>query len=407
MRSSLAATSLEGPGSDPSAPIAALFDEHCAFVCRVLRHHGVDDATLDDAVQDVFVTAYRRWSSFEGRSSARSWLYGIARRIASRYRRSADARARRFVATDEPAEGLDEPFDRAHAAHSLATLLERIDRDKRLVLVLSELEGMTAPEIAEALQIPVGTVYSRLRAAWQGLGHEAGRERQRLRRGLQGLHPTAPAPERRRRMWGMIAAGLGPASSVAPVATGVGWVAQIKWVVVGAALGAGLVGARLAMVEPAARVPVVPTTARSPVEGSSPEHDPAPRASPALATAPAPDPAPARPPGATAVPPASRVPSPPSPTRAPTTTAPAEHEPTDDLAAELALLRDAKRAIQRGRGVEALALLERHAQRFPRGQLADERRAARIAALCLAGRADDAAREAAALGRDPAAACSS
>lgn len=379
---------------DPSAPIAALFDEHCDFVCRVLGRHGVDDAALDDAVQDVFVTAYRRWSTFEGRSSARSWLFGIARRIAFRYRRSASARARRFVATDEPTDGVEEPFDRAHAAHSLDALLRGIDRDKRAVLVLSELEGMSAPEIADALQIPVGTVYSRLRAAWQGLDREAERERRRLRRQLHRLGPAAPTPERRQRMWGLVAAGLG-AMRMAPVAASVGWLAQLKWVVVGGALGAGLVGARLATVEPAAGSSKPPPAAvRAHVsEEPAPSNVP-PQAPPAPEVAEAVPPPPAPAPNHPVVRPAAseRQPAEPAP---------------DLLAAELGLIRDAKQAIREGRGSAALELLDRHARRFPRGQLADERRVTRLAALCLAGRHEEAARLAEQLGRDPATACSS
>lgn len=396
-------TSLSSPADEPAARVAALFDAHCGFVCRVLRHHGVHEAALDDAVQDVFVTAHRRWSSFEGRSSARSWLYGIARRIAFRYRRSAEARARRFVAEDDsPAEGIDEPFARAHAAQSLAALLHGLDADKRTVFVLTELEGMTAPEVAEALGIPLGTAYSRLRAAWQVLGRQAGREEQRLRRALPSMRGPDPSPERRRQLWSLVVGGLRLPAEGGGAATATGWLAQAKWLTVGAALGVGLLGARAAVVasqrggeaaahseSPAARSrsrdaedPGAGIEATSPGAGSGPraasEPEPPSPSRPAAAASPAtastrPEPSPsveASPSRAPASPSAARAPASPSST-------PVEDEPAanDALAAELALVRAAREALRAGRIDDALAWLDQHARRFPRGQLVDERRA--------------------------------
>ena len=384
---------------DSAAPVAALFDEHCDFVCRVLRHLGVHDSTLDDAVQDVFVTAYRRWSTFEGRSSARSWLYGIARRIASRYRRSADTRARRIATEDPPAEGIDEPFARVHAAQSLATLLGRIDQDKRAVFVLTELEGMTAPEVAEALGIPVGTAYSRLRAAWSGLGREAERERERLRRRLQAMRPSPPSDARRRRMWGLVAGGLGPPSAASPTAASTGWWVHAKWLVVGAALGAGAWGARSVI----STDPPPPTTVPAAVANSAPPPRPN-----AFASSPSTDTAPSLPESPT---PSISNTGPRSATTSPrsrahrSTPSPPNTPPSDTLTAELSLVQRARRATSEGRGRAALELLDEHERRYPRGQLADERRLARIDALCAAGRHDDATDLARTLGRDPSRVC--
>lgn len=361
---------------DPAARIAALFDAHCGFVCRVLRHLGVHEAALDDAVQDVFVTAHRRWSSFEGRSSAQSWLYGIARRIAFRYRRAADARARRFVdAGHDLPEAVDEPFARAHAAQSLAALLHGLDADKRTVFVLSEVEGMTAPEVAEALGIPLGTAYSRLRAAWQVLGRQAGREQQRLRRALPAMRSAEPTPERRRQLWGLVAGGLGPAPAGGSTVETATWLTQAKWLAVGAALGAGLLGARAAMVAPRRTDATAPArTEVAPVERSRPAAPPvleaaapktaAPRPAPSLPSAP---PEPAAPLRATAS-------LPPRPPPAAAVAPPATPSQADALTAELALLQRARVALREGRAADALTLLEQHAREFPRGQLVDERR---------------------------------
>ncbi len=389
-------------GNDSTATVAALFDKHCDFVCRVLRRFGVHDSTLDDAVQDVFVTAYRRWSTFEGRSSARSWLYGIARRIAFRYRRSANTRAMRIANEDPPAEGTDEPFARVQAAQSLATLLGRIDRDKRAVFVLTELEGMTAPEVAEALGIPVGTAYSRLRAAWSGLGREAEREQQRLRRRLETMQPPPPSDARRRRMWGLVAGGLGPVTTASTAATSASWWVPAKWLVLGATLGTGAWGAR-SVIQARSTPVTTPTSVVARSQTPIPSHDEPLAENPSVESGTL-DP-PERP-----MPSASTVT--PRPTTTPTrsrrrrsATSTVAPPAVDPLTAELSLVRRARRATREGRGHAALELLDEHRRRYPDGQLTDERRLARLDALCAVGRRDDATDLARTMGRDPSRAC--
>ena len=64
-----------------------VYEEHFEFVWRSVRRLGVPEAALDDAVQDVFVVVHRRGSEFEGRSSVRTWLFGIVVHVARAYRR--------------------------------------------------------------------------------------------------------------------------------------------------------------------------------------------------------------------------------------------------------------------------------------------------------------------------------
>lgn len=401
---------------DPTEAIAALFDEHCDFVCRVLTHHGLDDAALDDAVQDVFVTAYRRWSSFEGRSSARSWLFGIARRIASRHRRKEATRERYLDPAGDTVgdAGANDPFAQAHAAHSLAALLRQIDRDKRSVFVLRELEGMTAPEISEALDVPVGTVYSRLRAAWKGLGEQAERERARLRRIRPDTQGPAIDADRRRRLWGTIAGSLAPAAApLAPIATATSTVlGSLKWAVIGGALALGLVGARalISPTEPTTNPPPrhADATLREPMPASPPAQNPADpaddrRATPEANTAGTATPQ--SPPPTIDPPPRTRTrrPGPPPSTSATPPDRPADaHAPpaTPSLQRELALLRGAQKALSAGQPTKALQLLDEHSRDFPRGQLVTERRSTRIKTLCALDRRPQAAAEADAAGLD-------
>lgn len=391
---------------DAAGPIAALFDEHCEFVCRVLRHHGVAESALDDSVQDVFVTAYRRWSTFEGRSSARSWLFGIARRIASGYRRRADTRARYLSSEGDGTPGTEEPFARAQAAQSLAALLSQIDRDKRTVFVLREIEGMTAPEIADALSLPVGTVYSRLRAAWSGLGALAQRERTRVAATAATLTRAKVAPERRRRMWGAVAGAIVPRPAAPAIATA-GWLAQLKWAVIGGSIAAALVGARaLAVHPPSVRNDESTSTSAT---ASAPPHPSESRAdhsaTPPAAVAASPTTTP--PPRVVAPPqPTPRAEPPPQVRPAPTAT-PSKDDTaaTDSLADELALLRRAQAFMNQGHAADALTVLQEHARAYPQGQLAHERRRARIKALCGLKRHAEARREATAIGVELAEIC--
>ncbi len=162
---------------------AVFRDEH-DFVWRTLRHYGVVDAGLDDATQDVFVVVHRRLADFDGRAPLRSWLIGIARRVASRHRSRAAAQVQReaplgFV---EPTSADPGPHSRAirvEAADFVTTFLDGLPPKLRVVFELCEIEGMSAPEVGEVLGIPINTVYSRLRLARARFEHAL--ERRRLR----------------------------------------------------------------------------------------------------------------------------------------------------------------------------------------------------------------------------------
>ena len=149
-----------------SEEFAALYSAHFRRVWRVLRRLGVLPAHLDDAVQDVFVAAWRRRGDFEGRSSEGTWLIGIAARVASDYRRRRQRPAEAVPETvvDDRADP-SARSEAAEAARLLHSLLDRMSEERREVFVLTELEQYTAPDIATALGLNVNTVYTRLRAA--------------------------------------------------------------------------------------------------------------------------------------------------------------------------------------------------------------------------------------------------
>jgi RNA polymerase sigma-70 factor, ECF subfamily len=164
----------------------AVYEETFDFVWRNARRLGVAPAQLDDAVQETFVVVHRRLGEFEGRSSLRTWIFGVLVRVAADHRRSARRKSPHqrgeAVDPDTLADDHDGPHERAargEGVRLLHRLLDELDDDRRAVFVLAELEQMSAPEIAESLGENINTVYARLRAARQEFEAAAQRERAR------------------------------------------------------------------------------------------------------------------------------------------------------------------------------------------------------------------------------------
>jgi len=152
-----------------STPLSAadIVVEYASFVWRALVHLGVGENQLNDVSQEVFLVATRKLEEFEGRSSVRTWLYGICRNLA------ADARRRQAQAPelmDELPETIMMPAQegalwakRAHA--QLVRALGTLADEPRLVFILFEIEQLTMEEIARATGAPLRTCYSRLESA--------------------------------------------------------------------------------------------------------------------------------------------------------------------------------------------------------------------------------------------------
>jgi RNA polymerase sigma-70 factor (ECF subfamily) len=155
----------------------ALYDEHFAFVWRTARRLGVPETAADDVVQDVFLVIHRRQDDYDHATPIRRWILGIVTRVVADHRRTYWRKDSRLVPHEvdqdgglaHPSKGLlpSEEAEQAEALRLVATLLEELDHDKREVLVLSQFEEMSAPEIAELLGLNVNTVSGRLRAARQ------------------------------------------------------------------------------------------------------------------------------------------------------------------------------------------------------------------------------------------------
>lgn len=166
---------------DRERQFRVVYDAHVAFVWRNLRRLGVMDRDVEDKCQEVFVVAHRRWAEFVDRGHGpRAWLFQIVLRVASdarRHRRRHPVDPDGGIAQDR--QSMEAPQAEAVARKQALDLLDRalsaIDMGRRAVLVLHEIEQMTAPEIARTLELPLNTVYSRLRVARVELDAELAR----------------------------------------------------------------------------------------------------------------------------------------------------------------------------------------------------------------------------------------
>jgi RNA polymerase sigma-70 factor (ECF subfamily) len=160
------------PGSPTPLDFEGIYEQFFDFVWRSSRRLGVEEAALDDAVQEVFVVVHRKLHEFQGRSSLRTWLFSITMRVASEHRRSRRRKAPECAGdpTDlatipDLKTGPHESAARAEATLMLRRFLDDLDDDRRAVFILAEMEGLSAPEIAEATASNLNTVYARIRAA--------------------------------------------------------------------------------------------------------------------------------------------------------------------------------------------------------------------------------------------------
>ena len=133
----------------------------------------------EDVVQDAFVQAFVKLGTFQRASAFYTWLYRIAFNLAvSRKRRRRPERSVdevRDLTGDEPVDDGEAPGDRLEhheSAEQVQTVLERVSDEHRAILVLREIEGFCYEKIADVLELPVGTVRSRLHRARMALREE-------------------------------------------------------------------------------------------------------------------------------------------------------------------------------------------------------------------------------------------
>jgi RNA polymerase sigma-70 factor (ECF subfamily) len=156
--------------------LADIYEAELDYVWHTLRRLGIAGADLEDIAHEVFLIVHRRLGDIRPDLPIRPWLFGIAMRIAKDYRRSARVRRERLESS--PPEQVDsgatpsvQLLDGERRA-MVCRALDALDFDQRVVFVLHEIEERSMPEIAEVVDAPLNTLYSRLRLARKAFADE-------------------------------------------------------------------------------------------------------------------------------------------------------------------------------------------------------------------------------------------
>ena len=145
-----------------------LYDRHFGKVARLVHALGIADSEADDLCQEIFLIVYRHLRSFRGEARLGTWIHRLATREAIRYakrRRMRWALVELLSRAERPALPRDWAENEAARRQYLAQLLAQLPPERRLALVLFEIEGRSVDEIAEACGCAVNTVWTRIHRA--------------------------------------------------------------------------------------------------------------------------------------------------------------------------------------------------------------------------------------------------
>ena len=147
--------------------IGDLFDAHAPYLLRVAERLTGSAATAEDIIQEVFLVAWRRRAELSDDGQLRGWLYQVVVNQVRHHQR-ASARLHRFL-TEYPPPSVEQTpegtLHRRQQAKQIRRCVLRLPMPQREVFVLYELEELEGAAIAEILNIPLSTVWSRLRLA--------------------------------------------------------------------------------------------------------------------------------------------------------------------------------------------------------------------------------------------------
>jgi len=364
-----------------------LYRKHHRRIRWFLRARGIGDQSLDDAVHDVFVVAHRRMPDRDPEVPAALWLGKIARNIAFSHRRGYTRRLRLLEAIPEPnpQPSLDRAVAERDAWNRLEAFLGGLREDQREAFVLIEILGMAPADVATMADVPVNTMYSRLRLA-----------RRRFEEHFESVPDQATdfvctarkgeaRTQNRSRTWQLIAASISTPAGHALIGTAVlkpilvvsltlATVVVASWATgsIGHSNGDRLdaVDASTAAAEPrSASQPSSVQVASTEVMVASSEPIPSLPSVAASTTK--------SPPADLAI--GSRIPP---PRRAP------GHHSATTLDDAIALLREAEQHLAMGQAHDALAAIDRFRERFANSPLTIERLKLERRAACIAGQSD-------------------
>jgi RNA polymerase sigma-70 factor, ECF subfamily len=142
-----------------------IYADHCAYVCRSLRRLGVAERDLEDVAQEAFLAIHKHLGSYDPSRPIKPWLFGFAYHTAANYRRGVRRKPQNVEAA--PSERHETTPEDELVASERRQLLRRalaeVDVEHRAVLILVDLDDVEPKAVAEALDLPIATVYSRVR----------------------------------------------------------------------------------------------------------------------------------------------------------------------------------------------------------------------------------------------------
>ena len=164
----LAPAARERPTTVDRETLSTVYERELTFVWRALQRLGIPQRDLADVTHDVFLVVFRRLHTYDATRPFRPWLFGVTFRVSSEYFNRASHRREVFDDVTEHVDVRQRP-DLACEARERWRIVDRalgkLSLGHRAVVVMHDFLGHRGHEVAAALEIPLGTVYSRLYAA--------------------------------------------------------------------------------------------------------------------------------------------------------------------------------------------------------------------------------------------------
>ncbi|WP_424934484.1 RNA polymerase sigma factor [Amaricoccus macauensis] len=164
-------------GAGDKLAMKALYERHSDALFHFLRFRLGDAHEAADVMQEAFLEVWRNAGRFEGRSSAKTWIFGIARNKAiDRMRRRGKmvlGEPDQTIPDDAPSP--EKVMENASDVARVRACMEKLSDAHRTAVRMAFYEDMSYPEIAEAEAVPVGTIKTRVHHAKQLLKHCLGR----------------------------------------------------------------------------------------------------------------------------------------------------------------------------------------------------------------------------------------
>ena len=145
--------------------LGALYDRYQMPLRRFIARSSGNSADVDDLLHATFLAAVASAARYDGRASCRPWLVGIAAQLLRRRRQAFGRLLAVLTALRGTTQTFRDPRPALEARRDVTRALAGLSEAKRMTLLMAEVEGMSCSEIADALEVPVGTVWTRLHAA--------------------------------------------------------------------------------------------------------------------------------------------------------------------------------------------------------------------------------------------------